>query len=339
MSASEPAPGPPASSADAGTAARVPDFFIVGQPKCGTTALYKMLARHPQIFMPENKEPMWFASDLRAPARARAAGGGRRSDIPATYEDYLALFAGAGAEQRAGEASSSYLRSREAAGAIARAQPAARIIAILREPASLVRSLHLQRLQEHVEREPSLAKALELEDSRRQGVKAHPRERPQMLLYTDFVHFAEQLRRYDAVFPREQMLVLIYDDFRADNQAVVRQVLRFLEVDDSHRIEALEANQTVAARSVRLERMVLQAQSGQGAIAGPARSLVKALTPHGMRRRVLYPLRRRLLYRDPRPADDALMARLRRRFEPEVEALSEYTGRDLVALWGYRSLG
>jgi hypothetical protein len=84
--------------------------------------------------------------------------------------------------------------------------------------------------------------------------------------------------------------------------------------------------------------MVLQAQSGQGAIGGPARALVKTLTPRGMRTRVLYPLRRRLLYRDPRPADDALMARLRRRFKPEVEALSEYMGRDLVALWGYQSL-
>ncbi len=40
---------------------RVPDFFIVGHPKCGTTALYEMLRRHPQIFMPDIKEPWFFA--------------------------------------------------------------------------------------------------------------------------------------------------------------------------------------------------------------------------------------------------------------------------------------
>ena len=44
---------------------RYPDFFIAGHAKCGTTALYEMLRRHPAIFMPELKEPLYFATDLR----------------------------------------------------------------------------------------------------------------------------------------------------------------------------------------------------------------------------------------------------------------------------------
>jgi hypothetical protein len=61
----------------------------------------------------------------------------------------------------------------------------------------------------------------------------------------------------------------------------------------------------------------------------------KALTPQAFRRRVLT----RLMYGTPPPADERLMQELRRRFEPEVVALSEYLGRDLVTLWGYDSVG
>src|SRR5438067_10190697 len=118
---------------------RVPDFFIVGHHKSGTTALYEMLRSHPQIYMPTLKEPRYFASDLRAQFEPVKTGR-----IPATLEDYLALFDDAKPDQVMGEASPSYLRSRAAARAIAEVQPAARIIAILREPASFLRSLHLQ---------------------------------------------------------------------------------------------------------------------------------------------------------------------------------------------------
>src|ERR1700746_1159018 len=97
---------------------RIPDFFIVGHPKSGTTALYEMLRRHPQIFMPELKEPRYFASDL--PSRYNP----RRSDVPAkTYEDSLALFDDAAPDQIAGEASPVYIWSQTAAANIAAAKP------------------------------------------------------------------------------------------------------------------------------------------------------------------------------------------------------------------------
>ena len=143
--------------------ARVPDFFIVGQPKSGTTALYEMLRRHPQIFMPELKETWFFAQELRS-RRRRAAS--RRPD---TLDEYLALFAPAAPEQRIGEASPSYLWSRFAAARIAQARPDARIIAILREPASFLHSLHLQLLSNVSEEEKDLAEAIGLDDVRREG--------------------------------------------------------------------------------------------------------------------------------------------------------------------------
>src|SRR5450432_3386675 len=80
---------------------RVPDFFIVGHPKSGTTALYEMLRSHPQIFMPDFKEPRFYASDLPSRFQAPRASG----LAPETYEDYLTLFEPAAPGQVVGEAS------------------------------------------------------------------------------------------------------------------------------------------------------------------------------------------------------------------------------------------
>src|SRR5436190_24364329 len=89
-----PEPHTPAPAVPAG--ARVPDFFIIGHEKCGTTALFHILSRHPQIFMPALKEPRFFAADLRDPG-ARTSGR-----LPRSLKQYVSLFAQAGADQRAG---------------------------------------------------------------------------------------------------------------------------------------------------------------------------------------------------------------------------------------------
>src|SRR5256884_5666903 len=94
---------------------RLPDFFIVGHAKSGTTALYEMLRRHPQIYMPESKEPWYFSRDNPQPqitSERSVAFTGRRE---VTFAEYLTLFADARAGQRIGEASTSYLWSTSAA--------------------------------------------------------------------------------------------------------------------------------------------------------------------------------------------------------------------------------
>ncbi|HWY17523.1 MAG TPA: ATP-binding cassette domain-containing protein [Solirubrobacteraceae bacterium] len=316
---------------------RVPDFFIVGHAKSGTTALYEMLRRHPQIYMPDAKEPWFLASELRVRTPPRPGG------TPETLEEYVSLFEQARPEQRVGEASALYLWSRTAAGAIADVQPAARIVAILREPASFLRSLHLQFVQTYIETESDLRKSMSLERERRAG-RQIPRYTywPQALLYSDHVRYVEQLRRYHAVFAPEQVLVLIYDDFRRDNEGSVRAVLRFLEVDDTTPIDVVKANPTVRVRSQRVHELVHAVSVGRGPVSLAVKASVKTLTPRGLRRDALHATQRRVLYGDPGDSpspDESLMLELRRRFKGEVEALSEYLGRDLVSLWGYDALG
>jgi hypothetical protein len=316
----------------------VPDFFIVGHPKCGTTALYLMLRGHPQIFMPENKEPRYFSSDLRS----RFADRQKSVNPLHTLEGYLSLFAQASPEQRAGEASPIYLISRNAARGIAEVQPDARIIAILREPASFLRSFHLQMVSSNVETEKDLARAIALEPARREGRRLPPRtHNPQMLLYSDHVRYVEQLRRYHEAFAPENVLVLVYEDFRNDNEAVLKRVLRFLEVDETVPLAPVETNHVKAVRSVRLHQLTaaLHAADKRPAAAGRSSRALNALIPQRLRSSSARDAWRRLVYSQPPAPDPGYMLELRRRFKPEVVAASEYLDRDLVSLWGYDELG
>jgi Sulfotransferase family len=290
-----------------------------------------MLRLQPAIYMPTLKEPQFFASEMHV--------GPRPEQLPDTLEQYVSLFADAGAGQLIGEASPSYLRSYTAAEQIAKAQPDARIIAILREPASFLRSVHLQFVQAAIESEHDLRRALALEPERREG-KNLPRHGfwPLSLQYSEHVRYVEQLRRYHAVFAPEQVLVLIYDDFRADNDGTVRRVLRFLGVDDSVALEEVEANPTVGARSRAAHEMIHALSVGRGPLSRGLGSAIKTVTPSGPRRGLLRAVRRNVVYGAPPAVDEELMAELRLRFKPEVVALSEYLDRDLVGEWSYDDL-
>jgi hypothetical protein len=313
---------------------RVPEFFVVGHHKCGTTALYEMLRRHPEIYMPEVKETWYFSPELRSLGKRR-----QRAERPETLEQYLSLFDGAAPNQRLGENSPAYLMSSTAAQRIAELQPDARIIAILREPASFLRSFHLQCLRNHVETEKSFAKAIALEADRREG-KRIPRHshRPHELLYSDHVRYVEQLQTYEAAFPADRILVLIYEDFRRDNEATVRKVLNFLEVEDAGPIEVIEANPSYSVRSPKLHELVRSVYVGRGPVFGGVKAGVTALSSRRVRRELLRLTRRRLVYGEPQRADEKVLLDLRRRFKDEVVALSEHLDRDLVGLWGYDGL-
>ncbi len=317
---------------------RLPDFFIVGHGKCGTTALCRMLEAHPQLHMPV-KEPRFFAPELRT--RYWRPASSRRKH-PRTLDGYMSLFTNARPEQRIGDGSPQYLRSSYAAGRIAAVRPDARIVAILREPVSFLRSVHLQALRNYDETEKDFRKAIALEEDRRRGRRI-PRlsQVPSVLLYAEIVRYAEQLRRYHAVFPADQVLVLIYDDFRADNEGTVRQVLRFLEVDDTLPIPTVELDSLRVPRYLFLDQLARGFSiAGRSTAVRPVSRAASALTPRPLRdSEALAALWRRVRFTEARPLDEEFTLQLRRRFKGEVEAVSDYLGRDLVTLWGYDNVG
>jgi Sulfotransferase domain len=314
-------------------AGTIPDFFVAGHPKCGTTALHQMLRVHPQIHLPDRKEPWFFAEELHERTPPRPEG------TPRTLTEYAAWFEGAAPGQLVGDATAFYLWSTTAAANIAQVNSDARIVAILREPASFLHSLHLQQLETYIEVEPDLGKAMGLEEERREG-RSVPRYTyfPKMLLYSDFVRYVEQLQRMHAAFAAEQVKVIVYDDFRADNEATVREVHRFLGVEGSGPMVALEANPTVRPRSQRLNELVHAVGVGRGPLSRAVKETIKAVTPAGPRRRAMQTLKRQAVFAPARPPDPEVMHRLRLRYKHQVVGVSEYLGRDLVKLWGYDDL-
>ncbi len=297
---------------------RFPDFFVVGHPKSGTTALYDMLRQHPQIFMSPIKEPRFFAAnnDLRFP-------GAR----PMTEAEYLGLFAAAIPEQRLGEASPQYLASRTAAGQIAHVNHAAQIIAILREPASFVHSLHLHYVRRGLDRPADLREAL-----------ASGPSHELWLHYAQRVRYVEQLERYRAVFPPEQLQVLIYDDYRRANVETLRLVFEFLGVDEQVEVAPREFRAAVGVRSHIAAAAWQNLMLGRSPAVGPLRRAVRIATPQVARDLVRASYRRVNLTAPP-PVDEEVLAELRTRFAPEVRKASDYLGRDLCALWGYPESG
>lgn len=195
-----------------------PQLFIVGAPRAGTTTLYDMLRRHPDVFMSPRKEPGFFHLHGQ---RARWRGPGDRRAV-ADLGTYARLFAGARPGQLVGEASTVYLYSEVAAERIARCVPEARVIAILREPAERAHSNFMQHVMQGRER---------LRDLRRAADLAGTRLAAGWSPFWDYLGmgmYGRQLQRYYDALPREAILVLRFEDLTADLDGVMRRVCAFL---------------------------------------------------------------------------------------------------------------
>jgi Sulfotransferase domain len=291
----------------------MPDFFIVGAPKCGTTAMYEYLRQHPAIFMPFHKEPLYFGSDL-----TRRYGAMSR-------EDYLRLFSAARPDDRAGEASAWYLYSTRAAGEIAEASPSARIVAMFRDPIDVMYAQHSQLLFSEQEDIEDFATALDAEEDRAAGRRLPPGPiRPENLLYRRMVRFAEQLERYLDRFGRDRVHTIVHDDLRADLPGEYRRLLEFLNVDPEFVPDFTPANENKRVRRRWLQRLIWNPP------------LLRPLIPAMRRFPAVHALRARLLslnsVRAARPPmDPALRSRLRDELRPEIERLGRLIERDLSA--------
>lgn len=279
--------------------------------KGGSTALYEALRRHPQIYMPFHKEPLFFGNDL-------TRRYGRMS-----LDDYVRLFRDAKPGQRVGEASTWYLYSTSAAREIKEFSPDAQILVLLRNPVDVMYAQHNQLIFNAMEPITDFAEALEAEGDRRQG-----RRLPtwpinvENLFYRHSVRFAEQLERYFEVFGRDRVHVMLFEDLTRDGAAVVRGVLDFLGVDPALAAPPPTANENRRVRSPRLQRLIFMPR------------VLMPLAPMLRRFPLVRALRTRLLNMNsepkPRaPMDPVLARQLLDEQAPEIERLGRLIGRDL----------
>lgn len=289
-----------------------PNFFIVGAPRCGTTALYSYLRQHPDVFLPEYKEPHFFNTDMNS-------GGAVRNEA-----SYLALFAEAKDQTRIGEASVYYLSSQAAPQRIKGFCPQAKIIMMLRNPVDAVDALHAHQVAAWIEEEWDLEQALALEEKRKRGAHIPPwMNDPHKLFYRQTVNFAAQVRTYSNVFGRENLHVIIYDDFKRDTAKAFRQTCSFLGVNPDIQLEFPVVWANPSFRSWVLAKFIRQPPN-------LARRLGRIFLPSRVRAKVVSSLNAWNKVRAPRqPLPMELRMRLTAELAPEVHELSNMLGRDL----------
>ena len=314
---------------------RVPDFFMVGHPKSGSTALFRMLRAHPQIFMPARKEPWFFAPACRRGVRA-TPGGRPGAHLRRSGRSTWRYSRTPHPEQRIGEGFRPPT-SWSPFAAQRLAEPCSRVRGWSRSSVSPPASCARYTLPVGSGTTPRPSRNLLPGDrprgratSRSLGFPPGPGYWTLTTQYSEHVRYVEQLRRYEEYFPTEQLHVIVYDDFRADNRATGQELLRFLGVDPAVAVEVPEANPSVQIRFHRLHELI-HAVANTRAV----RASAKALAPYGFSQERAVELRNRALYRKAPALDTRQLDELRKRYKHEVEALSEHLDRDLVALWGY----
>lgn len=293
---------------------REPNFFIVGAPKCGTTAMYSYLSQHPDIFMPEIKEPHFFGSDLYAPYFIR------------NKEKYLSIFAEAKNEKRVGEASVWSLYSKCAADEIKALYPDASIVIMLRNPVDMIYSYHSQRLYNCTEDITDFQSALEAETQRKQNLLLPEFPYPiHGLFYREIAKYTDQVERFLKVFAHQQVKIIIFDDFKADTKQSYKELLQFLEVDDSFQPVIEIVNPNKLPRSTKFKKLIKQPPL-------PLQILVRTLLPSkNLRNKLRMEVFNYNLKYTSRPSmDSQLRQQLQEEFAEDIKRLSDLLGRDLT---------
>lgn len=222
-----------------------PDFFIIGAPRCGTTALSQYLGENPQVFMCKPKEPGYFATDFPKHRYVK------------TWEDYLDLFSPVECHHRAvGEASALYLYSAKAIEKLLSAIPDAKLIVMIRHPVYLAMSMHATALYNLNEDVRSFDTAWKLRNSRRKGQRV-PRDCREVktLFYGQIAMLGRQLERLLDHASYEQVRWWFYDDFQERPGEVYREVLSFIGVEDDNRSSFEPVNSRKSAKSKVLARL------------------------------------------------------------------------------------
>ncbi len=206
----------------------LPNFLILGAPKCGTTSLYSYLGQHPDVFMGFPKEPTFFGHEgedglFNGPGDNT---GIYRTRMITRLDAYTALFNRVTTEKAIGEASTFYLYLPKAPLCIKKYIPNAKMFAVLRNPADRAYSNYLHMVRQL--REPcSFAESLKQEPTR---IKENWNE---FWHYKSLGFYSEQVKRYYDTFGREQVHVFLHEDLQKDMLAVIRKIFEILEVDAS----------------------------------------------------------------------------------------------------------
>ncbi len=295
----------------------MPNFLIIGAAKSGTTALYYYLKQHPQIYMSPIKEPHFFAFEgeklnFRGPWDTQE----QFNLVSITnLETYRLQFQGVSNQVAIGEASALNLYIPKAPERIQHYIPDAKLIAILRNPVERAYSAFTFLNREGREPLTDFAQALEAEENRI-GHNWVP-----LYYYQQLGFYYAQLKRYLDIFGQDQVKVYLYEDLNTSSATMLRDIFRFLSVDDSfvpdmdlrHNVSGIPKNKAL--------NTFLRTRY-------PLKSILKPLFSERLRRRLVVTLQNLNLEKPP-----SLSPKLRRKlvevYREDTLKLQDLIQRDL----------
>jgi hypothetical protein len=213
-----------------------PNFFLAGAPKCGTTSLYEWLQDHPNAFLPEIKEPHFFA--VLRPDR-----------VIEKLADYMAQYAKATSPGliAIGDGSTTYLHTPGAMETVYGFAPEAKVILSVRNPIDMVRSLHAYKLSRQGEDVEDFEQAWRLSFDRRAGrnlPKVPGVIDPFQIDYAEMGLLGKYLSKTYSILPRENIHVVVFDDLASDPRNTYTVLEAFLGIPDNGRTDFSASNVT-----------------------------------------------------------------------------------------------
>lgn len=308
---------------DPDQAATLPALFIVGAPRCGTTSLAGALAGHPDIAFSKPKEPHFFTalSDPIDPAAVRR-----------TYLDRFFPHLGP-AHRVLGEGSVSTLYDPAAMRRMLRCFPAAKFVAMVRNPVQMLQSYHGRVLFLLDEDQQDFEAAWRLQAERAAGRRL-PRDcrDPNLLRYGDIGRIGAALQTLFDTVGRERCHVVVYDDYARDPAAVQREVLGFVGLGFDGPVDTRRRNVNRTYRYRWLQRLLRRPPK---AVAQTMVRAGKGQAAPGTKRppvaRLIHRLRKWNVAYLPRAAlDPGFRRELLDTFADDVRLLSRLIGRDLT---------
>ncbi|MEI6620634.1 MAG: sulfotransferase [Actinomycetes bacterium] len=254
--------GGPVQRAGGANKMAVPDFFIAGPPKAGTTALHSALAGHPELFMSPVKEPKYYLCDNHPPANTAGPGDAHSAkEWVWRREDYEALFADAPAGALRGESTPFYLSDIGAQARILMDCPQARFIVILRDPIDRAYSNWVHLWSDGLEPESDFVAACALEERRRQAGWAP------FWRYRALGLYGQHLKGLTTLFPNHQVHWLRYRELVDEPDLALNRICDFLGVASGVVSEVPSANVSTFVQPT-VKNQVLQTAMRAGASVG-----------------------------------------------------------------------
>ncbi len=301
------------------TDASLPNFLVVGAPKCGTTSLYHYLRPHPQVFLPERKELHYFSYDALARDVAGPGDAQTLGELCADRTAYAAHYADARGERAIGDVSPSYLYfADEVIPRILAQLGEPNIVVLLRDPVSKCHSQYMHMVREGLE-PLGFEAALAAEERRREAGWGN------LWRYRESTLYADRVESYLRAFGEHRVVVCWFEDLAADPGAIVMSLCAFLGIDRDFRPDTRAVyNRTGRPRSPGLARLLFQ--------DSPLKRAAQAVLPQALRST----LRARVsaLNTGPKETIPAHVEEvLREHFAADVARLGQVLGR--TPPWGY----